>query len=96
MRKRRGAAIWVAALIIICGAIIWHVVDWHAKGRYLEISGWADTEKAYLTVLYYLGLMIVWGLALGLLMKKITDLIGYEVDETKHLDDDNDNKFSER
>jgi hypothetical protein len=92
MTKRRQAAIWVAVLAIICGAIIWHVIHWHSTGMYLEMLGWAETEKAYLTVLYNLGLMILCGVALGFLMKKITDLVGYEVGETGHSDDDNNTK----
>ncbi len=85
--KRKRAAIWVVALSIICGLIIWHVVQWHSTGVYLEIFGWAGTDKAYITVLYNLGLMLVLGSVLGLLMEKITDLFGYEIRETKNLDD---------
>ena len=95
MRKRKSAALWVVACILICVAIIWHVIDWNSTGMYLEMSGWTKTEKAYLTVLYNLGLMILWGITLGLLTKKITDLVCYKVDVEKSTDD-GDNKFNER
>jgi len=86
MGKRKRAAIWVAALSIICGSIIWHVVYWHSTGMYLEMFNWVGTDKTYITVLYNLGVMLVLGAALGFLMEKITDLIGYEVGEIKHFD----------
>ena len=85
MSKRKKAAIWVVALSIVCGLIIWHVVRWHSTGMYLELFEWLQTGKGYLTVLYNLGLMLVLGTVLGFLMEKITDLIGYEVRELKHF-----------
>jgi ABC-type uncharacterized transport system permease subunit len=92
MAKRRKAAIWVVVLAVICGAIIWHVIHWHSTGMYLEMLDWAETERAYLTVLYNLGLMILCGVALGFLMKKITDLVGYEVRKTEHFGDGSNTK----
>jgi hypothetical protein len=88
MGKRKRAAIWVAALSIICGLIIWHVVYWYSTGTYLEMFSWVGTDKAYITVLYNLGLMLVLGAVLGFLMEKITVLIGYGVGEIKHFDDE--------
>ena len=85
MSKRKKAAIWVVALSIVCGLIIWHVVRWHSTGMYLELFEWLQTGKGYLTVLYNLGLMLVLGTVLGFLMEKITDLRGYEVRELKHF-----------
>ena len=55
---------------------------------YLEMFHWSQTGRAYITVLYNLGLMLVSGATLGLLMEKITDVFGYEVREIKHFDDD--------
>jgi hypothetical protein len=46
---------------------------------------WLQTSKGYITVFYNLGLMLGLGAALGFLMKKITDLVGYEVHEIKHF-----------
>jgi len=93
MSKKKKAAIWVVALSIICGLIIWHVVHWYSTGMYLELFNWIGSDKTYLTVLYNLGLMLVLGAVLGFLMEKITDLIGYEVRELKHFDDEKpDNK----
>lgn len=85
MSKRKRAAIQVAALSIACGLIIWHVVHWYSTGMYLQIFNWVGTDKSYMTVLYNLGLMLVLGTVLGFLMEKITDLIGYEFGEIKHL-----------
>ena len=86
MSKRKRAAIWVAALSIICGLIIWHVVQWYSTGFYLEMLNWIKTEKAYMVVLYNLGLMLLLGAALGFLMEKITDLLGHRVSQIKHFD----------
>ena len=88
MSKRKRAAVWVAALAIVCGLVIWHAVHWHSTGRYLEMFGWIGTDRAYATVLYNLGLMVLLGTVLGILMHKITDLLGYEVNEVKHSDGD--------
>jgi len=88
MSKRKKNAIWVAVLSIICGLIIRHVVQWYSTGMYLEMFNWVGTDKAYMTVLYHLGLMLVLGTVLGFLMVRITDLIGYEVGEIKHFDEE--------
>lgn len=88
MSRRKRAAIQVAALSIICGLIIWHVVQWHSAGMYLNMFNWIGTPKAYITVIYNLGLMLVLGVSLGLLMGKFADLIGYIVGEIKHSDEE--------
>jgi hypothetical protein len=75
--KKRKAAISVAALSIVCGLIIWHAVQWHLSGMYLEMFDWLETGRSYITVLYNLGLMLALGISLGFLMDKITELIGY-------------------
>ena len=85
MTKRKQAAIWVAVLSIVCGLMVWHVVHWHSTGMYLEMFNWIRSDKAYITVLYNLGLMLVLGATLGFLMEKITELVGYEVYERKHF-----------
>ena len=79
MGQKGRAAIWAVALSIICGLIIWHVVQWYSTGMYLEMFSWIGTDKAYMTVLYNLGLMLVLGTVLGFLTEKITDIIGYKV-----------------
>ncbi|MFC2016996.1 hypothetical protein ACFLUD_01110 [Chloroflexota bacterium] len=86
MSKRKKDAIWVAVLSIICCLIIWHVVYWHSTGMYLEMLNWIETDKAYISVLYNLGLMLALGTTLGFLMGKIGDLVGYEVPQIKHFD----------
>ena len=87
MGRRKKAVTWVVVLSIICGLIIWHVVNWYSTGMYLEMSKWLQTGRGYITVLYNLGLMLVLGALLGFLMEKITDLIGSKVGEIKHLDE---------
>ena len=87
MGKKGKAAIWVPIFSIICGLIIWHVVHWHSIGMYLEMFKWIGTGKGYITVLYNVGLMLVLGGALGFLMEKVTDLLGYEIHEIKHFED---------
>ncbi len=82
MNKRRKAAIWVTALSIICGFIIWHIIDWYSAGMYVRLLNLVEEGKAYLSVLYTLGLMTLLSVTLGLLLGKITDLLGYEHIET--------------
>ena len=48
---------------------------------------WVGTDKTHITVLYNLGVMLALGAVLGFLMKKITDLMGYEIGEIKHFDE---------
>ena len=54
----------------------------------------AGTGKGYITVLYNLGLMLVLGGSLGFLMEKITDLLGYEIGEIEHFDDEKEPEWS--
>lgn len=88
MGKRKKNAIWVVVLSAICGLIIWHVVRWHYAGMYLEMFKWLQTSRGYITVFYNLGLMLGLGAALGFLMEKVTDLIGYEVHGIKHFEEE--------
>ena len=88
MIQRRKAVVWVVALSIACSLIILHAVRWHTTGMYLEMFGWLETGKGYITVLYNLGIMLALGAGLGLLLENITDLLGYEIHEIKHFDED--------
>ena len=95
MGKKGRAAMWVVALSVIGGLIIWHAAYWHSTGMYLEMFKWLQTGRGYITVLYNLGLVLVLGAVLGFLMEKITDLIGYEVGGMKNFDErktDNNNR----
>lgn len=87
MSRRKKAAIGVAAFSILCGLIIWHAVRWYSIGMYLEMFSWVGTDKAYLTVLYNLGLMVVLGIVLSFFMNKITDLIGQDGGGIKHFNE---------
>jgi hypothetical protein len=86
--KKRKAAISVAALSVVCGLIIWHAVQWHLSGMYLEMVHWLGTGRGVVTVLYNLGLMLVLGISLGLLMDRVTRLIGRGRRQAKNLDDE--------
>ena len=79
MSRRKRATVWVVVLSVFCGFIIWHVVHWHNMGSYLEMLNWTRTGRAYATVLYNLGLMVLSGVSLGLLMNEITTMLGYEI-----------------
>jgi len=89
MTKRKKDAIWVVVLAVIACLILWHVVYWHSIGMYLKMFDWIGTDKTHVVVLYNLGLMLGMGSVLGFLMGKITDLIGYEVREIKHFEEEN-------
>ena len=84
--RRKRAAIWTVAFSVICGLIIWHVLEWHSAGMHLAMYNWIGTGKTYMTVLYDLALLAALGVVLGLLMEKITDLLGYEVKDTRRFD----------
>ncbi len=75
MAKKKKDIIWVVALSVICGLIIWHTVCWHSTGMYLEMFQWLEAGRGHITVLYNLGLMVVVGIALGSLTVKVMDLI---------------------
>jgi len=90
MSKRKRNIIWVVALSVICGLIIWHTVYWHSTGMHLEMFQWLEADRGHITVLYNLGLMLGLGIVLGSLMVKITDLIGDRNGETKNFDGEKD------
>ena len=96
MNKRKKAAIWVAALSIACGLIIWHAIYWHYTGVYLVMFERLQTGRSYITVLYNLGLMLVFGGLLGFLMEKITELVGYEIRETKNSNEERNRQSKDR
>lgn len=75
-------------MFILCGFIIWHVIYWHSNGMYIETYSWIGTDRAYLAVIYNLGLVILFSATLGLLMCTITDLLGYKYRETDHPNSD--------
>ncbi len=68
----------LVVLLLICGVLIGHAVYWRYTGMYLEMFNWLQTGKAYLTILYNLGVMLLLGTTLGLLMERILDLISYQ------------------
>jgi hypothetical protein len=87
MSERKQAALWVSILSIIIVLIVWHVINWHSRGMYLEMFKWLLISRGYIAALYNLGLMLALGAALGFLMEKIVDLAGYKVPDIKRFDD---------
>jgi len=92
----------IACGLLIWHAVYWYSTEfylemfqWLPTGRgYLTVLynlglmlEWLPTGRGYLTVLYNLGLMLVLGVLLGFMMIKITDLMGYEIDEAGQVDD---------
>ena len=84
MKQKLKSALWIVTLCVVTALIVWHAIDWHAGRVYLEMFHWLHTGKAYVTVLYNLGLMLVLGSALGLVVGKITDLLQYKGDANKY------------
>lgn len=84
MNSRKRTIILVPVLLVICGLLIWHAVSWQLSGMYQEMFRWLGSAKAYLTVLYNIGFMMVLGLTLGMLLDKIT---GFSSDRKFHLKD---------
>jgi ABC-type uncharacterized transport system permease subunit len=72
MNRLKRAIILIPILLVICGLLIWHAILWQVSGMYQEMFGWLGSGKAYLTVLYNIGFMVVLGLALGILLNEIT------------------------
>lgn len=89
MGKRTKAGIQAVVLAALMGLLAWHTILWHVDGTHKELfdnigATTLDTAKA---VLYYVGLMAVTGVLLGLFSEKITDLFGYEVKKIDHFGD---------
>ena len=72
------------ALSILCALIIWHIIHWYSTGMYIKLFDWIGEDRAYLTVLYNLGSIILLSVTLGLLMGKITDLLSHEKRKADH------------
>jgi len=78
MSKRKKALFQLIVLSIIIGLISWHTVYWHISNMHTTIFEYIEAGKGYLTVLYYIGLIIVTGILLGILMGKILEVLGYQ------------------
>ncbi len=68
MNPRKRAIILLSVLLVICGLLIWHAISWQVSGMYQEMFRWLGSTKAYLTVLYNIGFMMVLGFILGMLL----------------------------
>ena len=88
MTKRKKALIWLIILAGFIALIIWHTVRWHEVGMYARIFDRLKTGKSYIAVIYNVGLMGALGILLGLFMENLTRVIGYEVKEIKHFEDE--------
>ena len=68
-------SVWLFLLAGACGLIIWHVFSWQSDGKYDEMYRGLTAGKGYLTALYNLGLMLVFGLMLGLLTSRLMETL---------------------
>jgi len=75
MSAIKKTIIYVTVLTVVIGLLIWHVIHWHSTGMYLKMYEWLQSGRGYITVLYNLGLLLMAGSLLGLLLKKIADLL---------------------
>ena len=90
MNRRRLKAAWQGlVLAVLIGLLTWQTISWQSSGEQARLfdaigeSTW-DTTKASA---YYVGLMMVTGVLLGLFMERLTDFFGYEVKKIDHFDD---------
>ena len=88
MTNKKKALIWLIILAVSLAFIIWHTVRWHKMGVHAKIFESIRAGKSYIAVIYNLGLMAALGILLGLFMEKVTQVIGYEVKEIKHFEDE--------
>ena len=86
MNERIRIVIQIVALLTICAFVIWSVVYFHSNGIYPRMRQWLEMDKGYITVLYNLALMVITGTVLGILMERITRLLGWNVHKIEHFD----------
>jgi len=58
-----------------CGAVIWHVFSWHRAGKYEEMHLWLSGGNGYLTAFYDVGLVLGFGLVLGLFTGRVMEAL---------------------
>lgn len=73
--KTLKESVRVLLLAGACGVVIWHVFSWQSAGKYDDMYAWLTGGKGYLTVFYNVGLMLVFGLLLGLLMSRLMEAL---------------------
>ncbi len=88
MRSRRRAAVEAVLLAVIVGLLIWHTAYWHASGEHRRMFEESEMGMQILTAVYNLGLVLATGASIGLLMLRVTELLGYRVDEIEHFGDE--------
>jgi hypothetical protein len=87
--------LWVAVLVAACGAVIWHVIDWHHNGMHLEMFRRVEAGRGYIAALYNLGVMIALGSLLGLLVQKTKGLKALLSEKKPSADDESSKGASE-
>ena len=60
--------------MLILFALIGHVIIWQINGEYTRMFEWVGTVNAPLTVIYNLGLMVLFGLIVGLILNRFTEI----------------------
>jgi len=71
-----------------CGALVWHMVDWHAAGVCAEVLRWNERGMGCLAGLYDLVLMLVPGAVLPFLPECISKLMTSGVRTARVCDHD--------
>ena len=80
---------------VVILAIIIHVIVWHANGTYTRMYEMASEGKAYLSVLYNLGLVSVTSAILAFLIEKIMNLIA-DTRQTKNSSNESEKETSDK
>ena len=87
MKRRRRAAIEALILAVVAGLIIALAIYLHASGQDARLFEHKEAGEQFLAVLYNLVLMLATGTVIGLLMLRLTEAMGYHVDEIDHFGD---------
>jgi hypothetical protein len=60
---------------LVCAGLFWHIQAWQNAGRYGDMNLYIGTSRAVWTIIYDIGVMLLFAGALGLLFSKIIDTI---------------------
>jgi hypothetical protein len=75
MKKHKKNLIIILLSALVCAGLFWHIQTWQDSGRYADMNEFIGTSKVALTVLYDIGVMLLFAGALGLFFSKIIDTI---------------------
>jgi hypothetical protein len=75
MRNHSKNLTLILILTFICAGLFWHVQTWQNSGRYADMNGYIGTSRVALTVVYDIGVTLLFAGSLGILFSKIIDTI---------------------